>query len=185
MDFRKDASKMLPPAGGQIEEKKETIYKLNSVSETISEIAKSYSQVAATTIETDEELENSSKNSFKEELMNNLEDFSDNVLYEDMLESEDEILDDIYNLLEENEEINREELVKIFEQNNNYIIGTGENNDSNINEDLEKIVKAINHTYRINKLNLVWKKREANHKKTLANQLRRSFKSNFINSNRY
>ena len=40
-----------------------------------------------------------------------------------------------------------------------------------IEENLEQIVKTINHTYRINKLNLVWKQREASNKKTLANQL--------------
>ena len=51
-------TKFLPTTGGMIEGDKETIYKLNTVSETISEIAKSYSEVAATTIESDEELEN-------------------------------------------------------------------------------------------------------------------------------
>ena len=166
-------TKLLPEAAGQLEGDKDTIYKLNSVSETISDIAKSYNQIAVSTIETDEELENNSKNSFKEELMNNIEDFSDSMLYDDILESEDEILDDIYKFLEENEEINKEELIKIFEENNNYIIGLDDDNELNkkINEDLEKMIKAINHTYRINKLNLVWKQKEANHKKTLANQL--------------
>ena len=45
--------------------------------ETISEMAKSYSEVAATTVETDEELKNDNKQSFKEEFLNNIEDFSD------------------------------------------------------------------------------------------------------------
>lgn len=168
-------TKLLPTTGGQIEgEREETIYKLNSVSETISEMAESYKQVAATTIETDEELEEDSKKAFKEELTNNIEDFTDNLLYEDFVYSDEEILDSIYNILEEKEEITKEELIKILENNNNYIIGLDKKEEKyeEIQKDLEQIVKAINHTYRINKLNLIWKQKEANNKRTLANQLR-------------
>ena len=169
-------TKLLPTTGGQLEGAKETIYKLNSVSETISEIAKSYSQVAATTVEIDEDLKNDNKKAFREELLNNIEDFSDNMLYEDLIEAEDEVLDDIYNTLEEKEEISKEELMQIFERNNNYIIGIDDAERSKeITEDLNRIVKAINHTYRINKLNFLWKQKEANNKQVLANQLRRSF----------
>ncbi len=172
-------TKLLPGVAGQIEGDKETIYKLNTVSETISEIAKSYSEVAATTIETDEDLKSDSKQSFKEELLNNIEDFSDNVLYEDIIYDDDCILDDIYDLLEEKEEITKEELINIFESNNSYIIGINEEDERSkqIENDIIQIVKAINHTYRINKLNLIWKQREASNKKVLANQLRRSIKS--------
>ena len=168
-------TKMLPTTGGQLEAAKETAYKLNSVSETISEIAKSYREVAATTIET-EELQNDSKKSFKEELLNNINDFSENILYEDMLEAEDEILDDVYELLEEKEEISKEELIEIFNKNNNYVIGLNDNDERSeeIQNDINQVVKAINHTYRINKLNLIWKQKEASNKKILANQLRRS-----------
>ena len=176
-------TKLLPGTAGQIEGKKEeTVYKLNSMSETISEMAKSYIEVAASTVETDEEIQEESKNSFKEELLNNIEDFTDNILYEDIIESEDEILDDIYKLLEEKEEISRDEFIKILEDNNNYIIGLNEKDEKHneIENDINQIVKAINHTYRINKLNMVWKKKEASHKKLLANQLRWSIKSNFF-----
>ena len=168
-------TKLLPTTGGQIEgERAETIYKLNSVSETRSEMAESYKQVAATTIETDEELEEDSKKAFKEELTNNIEDFTDNLLYEDFVYSDEEILDSIYDILEEKEEITKEELIKILENNNNYIIGLDKKEEKyeEIQKDLEQIVKAINHTYRINKLNLIWKQKEANNKRTLANQLR-------------
>jgi stage II sporulation protein E len=168
-------TKLLPTTGGQIEgEREETIYKLNSVSETISEMAESYKQVAATTIETDEELEEDSKKAFKEELTNNIEDFTDNLLYEDFVYSDEEILDSIYDILEEKEEITKKELIKILENNNNYIIGLDKKEEKyeEIQKDLEQIVKAINHTYRINKLNLIWKQKEANNKRTLANQLR-------------
>ena len=166
-------TKLLPTTGGQIEGNKETIYKLNTVSETISEIAKSYSEVAATTVETDEEIKNDNKQSFKEEFLNNIEDFSDNILYEDIIYDDDYILDSIYSLLEEKEEITKEELIKIFEDNNSYIIGINEEDERNkeIEKDINQIVKAINHTYRINNLNMIWKQKEASNKKVLANQL--------------
>ena len=166
-------TKLLPTTGGQIEGDKETIYKLNTVSETISEMAKSYSEVAATTIEADEELKNDNKQSFKEEFLNNIEDFSDNILYEDIIYDDDCILDSIYDLLEEKEEISKEELIEIFEDNNSYIIGINEEDERNkeIEKDINQIVKTINHTYRINNLNMIWKQKEANNKKVLANQL--------------
>ena len=85
---------------------------------------------------------------------------------------EDELLDSIYNVLEKDEEIDKDKLLKLLEDNNNYIIGLdNEETKKTIEENLEQIVKTINHTYRINKLNLVWKQREASNKKTLANQL--------------
>lgn len=181
-------TKFLPTTGGQLEGKREeTIYKLNSMSETISEIAESYKQVAATTIETDEELEKDSKQAFKEELENNIEDFTDNLLYEDLIYSDEEVLDSIYRVLEEKEEITKEELVKTLEKNNNYIIGLDKQEEryEEIQRDLEQIVKAINRTYRINKLNLIWKQKEANNKRTLANQLRRRIKGNIFISRRH
>lgn len=175
-------TKLLPTTAGQIEGKQEeTIYKLNSMSETISEIAKSYKEVAVNT-ETDEELQEESKNLFKEELINNIDDFTDNMLYDDIIESEDEILDKVYETLEEKEEITKEEFIKILEDNNNYIIGLNEEDErfEEVERDISQIVKAINHTYRINKLNMVWKQKEANNKKILANQLRWSFQGNII-----
>lgn len=170
-------TKLLPTTGGALEgDREETVYKLNSVSQTISEIAQSYKEVAATTIETDEELEEDSKRSFKEELLSNIEDFTNNLLYEDIIDSDEDILDNIYEILEDKEEIDKEDLIEAFEKNNNYIIGVNEEDERyrEIEKDLSQIVKAINHTYRINKLNLIWKQKEASNKKTLANQLRRS-----------
>ena len=165
-------TKLLPVTGVVLEGDTKTVEKLNTVSETISEIAKSYQEVAATTAETEEELQEDAKKYFKEELLNNLEDFSDNLLYEDFVDMEDELLDSIYDVLEKDEEIDKDKLLKLLEDNNNYIIGLdNEGTKKTIEENLEQIVKTINHTYRINKLNLVWKQREASNKKTLANQL--------------
>ena len=101
---------------------------------------------------------------------------------DDIIESEDEILDEVYKELDEKEEITKEDFIKILENNNNYIIGLNEEDErySYIENDINQIVKAINHTYRINKLNMVWKQKEANNKKVLANQLRWGFKGYII-----
>ena len=171
-------TKCLPTTAGVIEEKKETANKLNSVSETILQMARSYDDSAKDTLK--ETIEDESKRNFKDEVLNNLEDIEDNLLYDDILLNDDEILDRAYEILQEKEEITKEELTKILEEVNNYKL-LEQNGDSS----LEQIVKIINSTYRINKLNTLWKHKEANNKKVLANQLRRGFKGNFNTCRRY
>ena len=140
-------TKLLPVTGGALNEGAKTAEKLNTVSETISEIARSYQEVAATTAETEEELQEDAKKYFKEELLNNLEVFSDNLLYEDFVDMEDELLDSIYDVLEKDEEIDKDKLLKLLEDNNNYIIGLdSQETKKEIEENLEQIVKTINHT---------------------------------------
>ena len=127
-------------------------------------MAQSYNEAATDTL--NETIEDESKKSFKEEVLNNLEDIEDNLLYDDILLNDDQILDECYKILERKEEIKSDELVKILERVNNYRLVT-ENNEKS----LEQIVKIINNTYRINKLNTIWKHKEASNKKVLANQL--------------
>ena len=71
-----------------------------------------------------------------------------------------------FKILEEKEEITIDELIEILEKANRYKLAK----DSAEN-DLEEIRKIINSTYRINKLNTIWKHKEASNKKVLANQL--------------
>ena len=166
--------KLLPVTGGALEENREAIYKLNTMSETISEMAKSYNSVAATTLEADEILENESKKIFAEELLGNLEEMPENILYEDIINQDYRVIDDIYDILKEKNDITDFELLAVFEKNNNYIIGMDSDDkqrNQKIKDDIDKIVSTINYTYRTNKLNLMWKQKEASSKKTLANQL--------------
>ena len=157
-------TKCLPTAAGVIEDKEKTANKLNNVSDTIMQMAKSYNDSAEDTL--NEKIEDESKKKFKEAVLDNLEEADDNSLYEDVLLNDDEILDKCFDILEKNEEIDSDRLAKIFEEVNRYVI----EKESCI-EDLEQIVKIINTTYRINKLNMLWQQREANNKKVLANQL--------------
>lgn len=157
-------TKCLPTTAGVIEEKKETANKLSSVSETILQMAQSYNEAATDTL--NETIEDESKKSFKEEVLNNLEDIEDNLLYDDILLNDDQILGECYKILEIKEEINDDEFVSILERINNYRLVT-QNNEKSINQ----IVKIMNNIYRINKLNTIWKHKEASNKKVLANQL--------------
>ena len=157
-------TKYLPTTAGVLEEKKKTANKLNSVSETILQMARSYSDSAKNTLK--ETIEKESKKSFEEDLLSNLEDIEDNLLYDDLFLNYEEIFEECYRKLEIKEEITTDEFLDILEKINKYKFAK----DSS-EADLEQIVKIINSTYRINKLNTIWRHKEANNKKVLANQL--------------
>ena len=148
----------MPTTAGVIEEKKQTANKLNSVSETILQMARSYDSSAQNTL--DEQIDDESKKTFKEEVLNSLEDIEDNLLYDDILLNDDEILDNCFKILEEKEEITIDELIEILEKANRYKLAK-----NSAENDLEEIRKIINSTYRINKLNTIWKHKEASNKK--------------------
>ena len=151
---------------------KQTIYKLNSVSDAISEMAKSYEEAAATIV--DEEADNIKRNKkiFIDEMLTNLETISDNILYDDLINEENGILDDIFEVLIEKEELEREDLIKIFENHNSYIVGAdGEEISQAMENSLFQVLKNINYTYKISKINFVWKQKEIADKKNMSNKL--------------
>lgn len=155
-----------------LEENKDTIYKLNSVSETIQEISSVYKEVAATVVEEDEEIIPENKLIFIEELNNNLEGISENILYEDIYQTEEGIISDIFNILNQKQEINKKDLIEIFENYNNYIVGfENESVNEKAEEDIQEMVKVINDSYKISKLNFIWKQKVNESKKTMSSQL--------------
>ncbi len=164
-------NKLLPITNNnQLDGQVETIQKLNSMSETISEIAKSYDEAAATVEEEFEDVKQ--KNVFKAELINNMDNYSENILYDDIVDLEEGILDKIYEKLEIEEEINKEDLIKIFEESNSFIVGLDDEVMApTLNKDILDVVKVINDTYKINKLNLIWNKKMQDNKKNLSHQL--------------
>lgn len=167
-------NKYFPVTAGVLDGEKETLNKLNSVSETISEMAKSYNEAAGNAIQKDEELIIDAKNSFKEELLNNIDDFPENILYEDIINNDEAIISDVYDFVEQGNEITGENLLDILNRNNNYIIGIDSQDlevKEKIEKDIQEVVRTINATYRINKLNIIWKQKEASNRKVLATQL--------------
>ena len=167
-------TKMLPERTERnLEENKDTIYKLNSISDTIFDMAESYSEAAATILD-EKELKEQEKNNidiFLEELQKNIEQLEDNMLYDEIYYPTEEIITDIFEHLLKNDVITEKELIKILEKNNNYIVGF-ENTKSKANEDINKIVKAINYSYRVSKINFIWKKKFDASKKNISEQLK-------------
>lgn len=154
-----------------LEENEDTIYKLNSVSETISEISKSYGEAAITTVE-DEEIEKvkaKQKEMFIDEVLDEMENETNNMLYEDIVNIDNGILSDIYNCVQEKENLHVQDIIEIFEEHNSFIAGF---NDEDIREHVEKdvlqVVKIANNAIKINKLNYAWNKRVEDNKKTIS-----------------
>lgn len=167
-------TKMLPETTERnLEENKDTIYKLNSISDTIFDMAESYSEAAATILD-EKELKEQEKNNidiFLEELQKNIEQLEENMLYDELYYPTEEIITDIFEHLLKNDVITEKELIKILEKNNNYIVGF-DNTKSKANEDINKIVKAINYSYRVSKINFIWKKKFDESKKNISEQLK-------------
>lgn len=165
-------TKMLPETTGKtLEENKETVYKLTSMSQTISDMAKSYQEAAATIVSEEElkEQELSNEKIFIDELRINLEGLEENILYDDIYNDKD-ILKDVFEYLLKEEIMVERELVKIFANHNNYIVGFEEKNKK-VEEEVSKITKVINYSYRISKMNFIWKKKMDESKKNVSNQL--------------
>ena len=168
-----DHFKYLPKAPtNRLEPTTDMAYKLNNVSNAISEVAKSYKEAAATVLEDEEIEEERNKEIFVTELENNIADLKDNVIYDDLINEDSPIVNDIFKFLIDKNEINVEQLIKIFENHNNYILGFDDSELSKkIKEEIEKMVKAINSSYRISKLNFIWKKKIIENKEAMGTQL--------------
>lgn len=166
-------TKMLPVTGdNRLEENKETIYKLNTMSETINEIAKSYDEAAATAVE-DKDLIEQNKKSFKDDLLLNIENISENILYDDIINYDNGIIDDIFDVLLEKGEIEKQDLIDVFEKHNSYIDVGIEDEEMlrNIEKNIFQMIKTINYTYGLSKINFIWKKKVSEGNKVISNQL--------------
>ena len=171
-----NSTALLPETTGRVlEGSKETINKLTNISETISEIAQSYTQTAATVVDDElTKIEQENKEIFINELNSNIEDMQDNVLYEE-ISSSDEIVDDLFKHLITNSRITRKSLVQIFENHNSYIIGYDKENDSESNANMEKdisdMIKRINYSFKMSKINFTYKKKIEENRKNVSEQL--------------
>ena len=151
----------LPTAVGVLEESKGTIDKLNTISETITDLAESYKETENNEFEVNDD--NIEK--FELELDNNTQELKNNIIYEEIFKKD--ILKDILVELIKEDRVNYKAIIKILEKNGSYIIGV----DETINEEIEKMVKAINYTYRINKLHFSYNKKILENKKNICNDL--------------
>lgn len=143
--------------------------KLNGISSVISEMARILGLSDTKELENDIENIDNNKRLFIEDLLDNMERFPNNILYEDITNIESGIVEDIYLKVIEKSELEYSDLIDIFEKRNNYIIGSEDNEV--IKEDIDQIVRIINRTYRINEIGFNWKTKFEDRKKTISQQL--------------
>ena len=151
---------------------KETAEKLNHVSETIKRLANTYAKEQKNEAYTLEEKEEN-KQIFINELLNNLEPYKDNLLYEDIANVDGKIVDKIFCMLLEKQEIEREDLLKIFADCNSYIVGFDDKEVSQyLDENILQILRIVNISYKVSKNNFVWQKKLDENKKNMETQLK-------------
>ena len=163
-------TKLLPETTGRsLEENKDTVYKLNSISETIFDMAESYQEAAATILSEDElkQQERSNIEIFMEEFKNNLDGLEDNMLYDTMCYISEEFMMDIFEILLEKDIITEKDFINVLAKHNQYIVGF-EDTSKKAQEDVYKIVKALNYSYRVSKLSFIWKKKMDESKKNVS-----------------
>lgn len=165
-----NSSKLLPIFPERaLNKSKDTAERLNNVSETIQEMAKTYK---TENVEFCEEPQKTNKEIFISELLDNLRGYENNMLYEDMSNTEGKIVDEIFKLLLDKQEITRQELLEIFAKCNSYIIGFDDQKISGyLNDNILQMIRVINMSYKISKSNFIWQKKFEENKKNMQTQL--------------
>ncbi len=165
-------SKFLPVFSNRgLNKSKEVAENLNNVSETIHIMAKSYKQEELSQEEEKVQKEEN-KQIFITKLLDELDAYKENLLYDDLANTEGKIVQDIFDFLIDKQSIERKDLLKIFAENNSYIVGVNDNKISKYLEDnINQVLRAVNSAYQRSKSDFVWKKKLEQSKKNMKNQL--------------
>ena len=165
-------SKFLPVVpNGALNKSKQVAENLTHVSEAIKEMATSYRGVEDSEIKIQNEID-SNRKIFVTELLNNLESYKDNMLYDDLSNPEGEIVKEIFEYLVDKQEIDRKALLEIFAKCNSYIVGFDDKDISRYLEDnISQIIHVINISYKVSKNDFIWIKKVEQNKKNMGKQL--------------
>ena len=167
-------SKFLPYSSGRaLNKSKEVAESLNNVSKAIENIAGTYEEDKENKdIKINKQYEENKK-IFTTELLNNLENYKENMLYDDISNVKGDIIDKIFKLLIDKQEISRKELLQIFADCNSYIIGFEDKDISKkLEENIMQIVRTINISYAQSKSDFIWKKKIEQNNKNVGKQLK-------------
>lgn len=156
-----------------LDNSKEMIENLNKVSEVIQDMATSYKQENnKTSQEIDSTHKDANKQIFIAELLNNLEPYRDNMLYDDITQVDGKIIDKIFTRLLDKQEIDRKALLEIFAECNSYIVGLEDNEISEYLETtINQMIRTINMSYKISKSDFIWRKRVEQNNNNMRKQL--------------
>lgn len=166
-------STFLPSNSGRIlNQSQEVAESLNNVSKAIDNMATTYKAPKDDTNKIASENQKENKQIFIAELLNNLESYKENMLYDDIAKVDGKIDDEIFNFLLENQEITKQDLLNIFADCNSYIVGADDNNISKrLADDIMQIVRTINVSYKVTKSKFIWQKKEEQTKENIGKQL--------------
>ena len=164
-------SKFLPVTpNGALNKSKEVAENLTHVSDAIKEMATSYRGNIEDA--SDVEINEKNKEIFMTELLNNLEPYKDNMLYDDIANPESEITQKIFEYLLDKQEIDRKALLQIFADCNSYVVGFDDKEVSQYLEDnISQMITLINISYKVSKNDFIWRKKIEQSQKNIGNQL--------------
>ena len=164
--------KLLPVVPGRaLNKSREMAKSLNNVSEAIQEMATTYRIVEPTTFE-ENTYRTENKLIFIAELLNNLEPYRNNMLYEDIADTDGKIIDEIFTLLLDKQEITKEDLLRVFADCNSYIVGFDDKEISKYLENsISQMIRAINLSYKVSKSDFIWRKKVEQNKNNMGKQL--------------
>lgn len=153
-----------------LDRSRETINKLEEVSDTVNDMANEFEKVATTTVD-EVDIRQKNKQIFISELLNHLDNMKDNLLYEPMSDVEGKIVGEIFETLQEKQIIRENDLLGIFAKNNNYIVGFDKQENS-VHNDITRVIEAINSSYKVSKMNFILDKKIKKEKENTSNQLK-------------
>lgn len=170
-DFMQNGSGFLPGFTNRgLNRSKEAAEKLNNVSETIQEMAKTYkpSNPGKSPVNSKE----NNKKIFISELLDCIEPYKENMLYEDISNTEGKIVNSIFEYVMDKQGINRQALLDIFAKNNSYVVDIDDKDISKkLDENINQMVRCINTALKLSKTNYVWMKKMEETKQNMEAQL--------------
>ncbi len=159
-------TKLLPiTKDNTLNRSKEVAENLNQVSKAIQEMATTYGTVEKDSYQTNKQI-------FITELLSSLEPYQDNMLYEDLADTQGKVIDEIFGYLLDKQEIDRKSLLKLFAKCNSYIIELEDQDISqHLEENISQAIHMINISYKVAKTDFIWKKRVEENQKNMGKQL--------------
>ena len=165
--------KLYLPVGSSytLENNADTINKLNTVSETIGEMSRTYKEEAKLEVNK-EKSEEEEKKLFIEEIRRRIEKIESNILYDDLINDDNSLILEFFNILMENGNLTKDDIIKTLENRNEYVLGY-EDFDTNlkIEEDVKTVARLFTDTYKIGRINNLWKHKMSENKRVIGEQL--------------
>ena len=152
-----EKNKLLSDIGEtRLEQTEEMVEQLNVISETISEM-----------VPEEEQIQENQQDDFKDILFENIEDIDTNMFFEDIMQEDNKIADEIFAVLQKNDILLENDFVEILKNHNNFIVVQ----DENIKNDLQEMIKIINRSYKMMQIEMTKKQEKRNARRTMKKEL--------------